>query len=148
MIQYKKFITELFNKPLPWKRVGLEYEFSVEDRNYVVLFEVVDMNDYELSFFYIDPKTKKKVEEVMDFGASVAVKVLATVLDITSHFISKTHPESITFSAKGKARTSVYHTMVKNNTPAEYSLDIVKFGDQTHFTLEKEPLGLKNRYGV
>ena len=154
MKPFKTFISELFDKPLPYKKIGklaprqqgvhqsINYEFSIE----------IDGTTKKVTttFRDVDGSGQFSVEFAVGFDFNItglagtaAIKIFTTVVAIILDFVKAVQPNKIEFSAaksvvSGDSRSKLYDKMIKRLTPKGYVYAIRKLDDTTYYTLTKK----------
>ena len=141
---FKAFIAELFDKPLPYKKVfksGGVYEFSIKTNGTtkIVKVAIIDYDDgsYEVEF------NVDKRHDLTGLAGTAAIKIFTTVVAIMLDFVKAVQPNKIEFSAaksvvSGDSRSKLYDKMIKRLTPKGYVYAIKKLGDTVYYTLTKK----------
>ena len=141
---FKAFIAELFDKPLPYKKVfksGGVYEFSIKTNGTtkIVKVAIIDYDDgsYEVEF------NVDKRHDLTGLAGTAAIKIFTTVVAIILDFVKAVQPNKIEFSAaksvvSGDSRSKLYDKMIKRLTPKGYVYAIRKLDDTTYYTLTKK----------
>ena len=126
---FKAFIAELFDKPLPYKKVfksGGVYEFSIKTNGTtkIVKVAIIDYDDgsYEVEF------NVDKRHDLTGLAGTAALKIFTTVVAIILDFVKAEQPNKIEFTAaksvvSGESRSKLYDKMIKRLTPKGYILD-------------------------
>lgn len=118
MIEFRQFITEVFDKVYPYHNIVnypkmVYYGFETENnRPGKVLFDKVDSNIWELNF------TIQNSASIT--GGGDAFKIFSTVIKILEEFLNKYDPEILVFSAlkvlvgnSAESRIDLYRAMLK-----------------------------------
>lgn len=139
MKSFKQHITELFEKPYKWRRVGkidvlkldpaprmVSYYFNTDDGRSIS----VDVGHMRTHDTYEHEAVIEFTDETTDFsfdltGKGDAMRIMSTILDTIKDTIKTTNPDLITFSADKEeeskdlksvhrtGRAKLYKTMVK-----------------------------------
>ena len=116
---FKAFIAELFDKPLPYKKVfksGGVYEFSIKTNGTtkIVKVAIIDYDDgsYEVEF------NVDKRHDLTGLAGTAALKIFTTVVAIILDFVKAEQPNKIEFTAaksvvSGESRSKLYDKMIK-----------------------------------
>ena len=146
MKPFKTYISELFDKPLPYKITSnkhdwKKYEFSIS--RMLVKVAIIDydgIGNYEVDF---------KVDGLHALtglvGSADSLKIFTTVVAIILDFVKAVQPNEVEFTAvkteeTGESRTKLYDRMAKRLTPKgyEYSSKPARGGSETIFTFSKK----------
>lgn len=142
MKTFNQFITELFDRPYPFKMVKQnpyewQYEFYTNDNKkyMVIMMYYQSTNRWEVIF-----ADEKGEIEITGKGGREVSGIFATVMVITREFIKNKSPDVLYFSAdKGeKSRVRLYTTLVKSQTVPGYTWSIEDGPHVTEFVLEKK----------
>jgi hypothetical protein len=138
MKTYKTYISELFDKPLPYKKLGklnppqqgvsqsIDYEFSIEidgvTKKVTTTFRDVDGSEQFSVNFDVDGKFL-----ITGLAGAAAIKIFTTVVAQIADFIKAEQPIKIEFTAakargEGQSRAKLYDRMTKSLTPKGYSM--------------------------
>ena len=157
MKPFKNYIVELFDKPLPYRKLGklkpaqrgvhqsIDYEFSIE----------IDGTTKKVTttFRDVDGSGQFSVEFAVGFDFNItglagtaAIKIFTTVTAQIIDFIKAEQPIKIEFTAakargEGSSRAKLYDRMTKRLTPKGYSLQSRPWRDgarQYTFTREQK----------
>ena len=147
MKTFKQHITELWDKPLPYKLVNrekhprfpdqgwlYEYKFEIKSTPFDVTFSNQLENDppyWDVSF--VDDEGN--VSDVTGTAGAAAVKVFSTVYAIIKDWVKEVEPESFEFSADkrwGESRAKLYDRMVKSMAPKNYTVTVATSSGWTH----------------
>ena len=139
MKPFKTYITELFDKPLPYRKIGklnpaergvhqsINYEFSIEiegvTTKVTTTFRDVDGTEQFSVEFDVGDKFN-----ITGLAGVAAIKIFTTVTAQIVDFIEAEQPIKIEFTAakargEGSSRSKLYDRMTKRLTPKGYSLD-------------------------
>ena len=138
MKPFKTYIAELFDKPLPYRKLGklkpaqrgvhqsINYEFSIEiegvTKKVTTTFRDVDCSErFSVEF---------NVEDIFDItglAGTDAIKIFTTVVAQIKDFIETEQPNEIEFTAakargEGQSRAKLYDRMTNRLTPKGYTL--------------------------
>lgn len=147
MKYYKEFITELFDKAVPYKLISRnkwhrEYMFEIYEVKYECDFYYNEDDDiWALSFSNIDPYTQITNFGKTNYGIEIASIVFTTILKISADFIKETIPRCIKFNADkswGMGRSSVYEKIAKKFIPNGYELSKIEQHDETTFKITEK----------
>ena len=146
MKNFKTYIAEVFDKPLPYKITSnkhdwKKYEFSIS--RMLVKVAIIDydgIGNYEVDF---------KVDDLHALtglvGSADSLKIFTTVVAIILDFVKAVQPNEVEFTAvkteeTGESRTKLYDRMAKRLTPKgyEYSSKPARGGSETIFTFSKK----------
>jgi hypothetical protein len=135
---FKAFITELFDKPLPYKKIGklnpaqqgvhqsIDYEFSIEidgkSKKVTTTFRDVDGTEQFSVEFDVEDKFN-----ITGLAGTDAIKIFTTVVAQISDFIKAEQPIKIEFTAakargEGQSRAKLYDRMTNRLTPKGYTM--------------------------
>tara|TARA_R110000824_G_C15147014_1_gene670591 strand:- start:842 stop:1306 length:465 start_codon:yes stop_codon:yes gene_type:complete len=137
MKTYKTYISELFDKPLPYKKIGklidarsgvttVDYEFSIEidgvTKKVTTTFRDVDGSEQFSVNFDVDGKFL-----ITGLAGAAAIKIFTTVIAQIADFVKAEQPIKIEFTAakargEGQSRAKLYDRMTKRLTPKGYSM--------------------------
>ena len=161
MKPFKTYIAELFDKPLPYRKLGklkpaqrgvhqsIDYEFSIEidgvTTKVTTTFRDVDGTEQFSVEFDVGDKFN-----ITGLAGVAAIKIFTTVTAQIVDFIEAEQPIKIEFTAakargEGSSRSKLYDRMTKRLTPKGYSLDAHPWRDgsrpvsYTHLTLPTTP---------
>ena len=139
MKPFKTYITELFDKPLPYRKLGklkpaqrgvhqsINYEFSIEiegvTTKVTTTFRDVDGTEQCSVEFDVGDKFN-----ITGLAGVAAIKIFTTVTAQIVDFIEAEQPIKIEFTAakargEGSSRSKLYDRMTKRLTPKGYILD-------------------------
>ncbi len=139
MKPFKTYITELFDKPLPYRKLGklkpaqrgvhqsINYEFSIEiegvTTKVTTTFRDVDGTEQFSVEFDVGDKFN-----ITGLAGTAAIKIFTTVTAQIVDFIEAEQPIKIEFTAakarrEGSSRSKLYDRMTKRLTPKGYILD-------------------------
>ena len=152
---FKAFITELFDKPLPYKKIGklkppqqgvhqsIDYEFSIEidgtTKKVTTTFRDVDGTEQFSVEFDVEDKFN-----ITGLAGTAAIKIFTTVTAQIVDFIEAEQPNKIEFTAakargEGSSRSKLYDRMTKRLTPKGYSLQARPWRDGSRqYTFTKD----------
>jgi hypothetical protein len=142
MKTYNQLITELFDKPYPFKMTSssndeVYYEFNTPTQKFTVAMAYNGLEKtWEMVF-----TDEEGLLGLTGKGSKETSSILATVMAAIKDFIKKKKPEKMYFSAdkgEGKSRSRLYTTLVKTQTPSGYDYSIDEKPTTTYFTLEKK----------
>ena len=153
MKTFKQHITELWDKPLPYKLVNrekhprfpdqgwlYEYKFKIKSTPFDVTFSNQLENDppyWDVSF--VDDEGN--VSDVTGTAGTAAVKVFSTVYAIIQDWIKKENPTIFMFGAdksESLSRSKLYDRMVRSLKPNGYTLKVVKSGSMNRYWFRKK----------
>ena len=139
MKPFKTYIAELFDKPLPYRKLGklkpaqrgvhqsINYEFSIEiegvTKKVTTTFRDVDGTEQFSVEFDVGDKFN-----ITGLAGVAAIKIFTTVTAQIVDFIEAEQPIKIEFTAakargEGSSRSKLYDRMTKRLTPKGYILD-------------------------
>jgi len=139
MKPFKTYIAELFDKPLPYRKLGklkpaqrgvhqsINYEFSIEiegvTKKVTTTFRDVDGTEQFSVEFDVGDKFN-----ITGLAGVAAIKIFTTVTAQIVDFIEAEQPIKIEFTAakargEGLSRAKLYDRMTKRLTPKGYILD-------------------------
>ncbi|HIK67318.1 MAG TPA: hypothetical protein EYF95_05060 [Flavobacteriales bacterium] len=139
MKPFKTYIAELFDKPLPYRKLGklkpaqrgvhqsIDYEFSIEidevTTKVTTTFRDVDGTEQFSVEFDVGDKFN-----ITGLAGAAAIKIFTTVTAQIVDFIKSEQPIKIEFTAakargEGSSRSKLYDRMTKRLTPKGYILD-------------------------
>ena len=139
MKPFKTYIAELFDKPLPYRKLGklkpaqrgvhqsIDYEFSIEidevTTKVTTTFRDVDGTEQFSVEFDVGDKFN-----ITGLAGVAAIKIFTTVTAQIVDFIKAEQPIKIEFTAakargEGSSRSKLYDRMTKRLTPKGYILD-------------------------
>jgi len=139
MNTFKTYIAELFDKPLPYRKLGklkpakrgvhqsIDYEFSTEidevTTKVTTTFRDVDGTEQFSVEFDVGDKFN-----ITGLAGIDAIKIFTTVVAQIKDFIESEQPIKIEFTAakargEGSSRSKLYDRMTKRLTPTGYILD-------------------------
>ena len=139
MKPFKTYIAELFDKPLPYRKLGklkpaqrgvhqsIDYEFSIEidevTTKVTTTFRDVDGTEQFSVEFDVGDKFN-----ITGLAGVAAIKIFTTVTAQIVDFIKSEQPIKIEFTAakargEGSSRSKLYDRMTKRLTPKGYILD-------------------------
>ena len=154
---FKNYIVELFDKPLPYKKIGklnpaqqgvhqsIDYEFSIEidgkSKKVTTTFRDVDGTEQFSVEFDVEDKFN-----ITGLAGTDAIKIFTTVVAQIKDFIESEQPIKIEFTAakargEGASRSKLYDRMTKRLTPKGYTLQARPWRDgarQYTFTREQK----------
>ena len=157
MKPFKTYIAELFDKPLPYKKIGklkppqqgvhqsIYYEFSIEidgvTKKVTTTFRDVDGTEQFSVEFDVGDKFN-----ITGLAGIDAIKIFTTVVAQIKDFIETEQPIKLEFTAakargEGASRSKLYDRMTKRLTPKGYSLQARPWRDgarQYTFTREQK----------
>ena len=154
---FKNYIAELFDKPLPYKKIGklaprqqgvhqsINYEFSIEidgvTKKVTTTFRDVDGSgqfsvEFAVGFDF----------NITGLAGAAAIKIFTTVVAQIKDFIETEQPIKLEFTAakargEGASRSKLYDRMTKRLTPKGYTLQARPWRDgarQYTFTREQK----------
>ena len=153
MKTFKQHITELWDKPLPYKLVNrekhprfpdqgwlYEYKFKIKSTPFDVTFSNQLENDppyWDVSF--VDDEGN--VSDVTGTAGTAAVKVFSTVYAIIQDWVKKEKPTIFMFGAdksESLSRSKLYDRMVRSLKPSGYTLKVVKSGSMNRYWFRKK----------
>ena len=149
MKTFKQHITELWDKPLPYKITSTSkdlkvYDFSIKINGSIkkvetTFFDIDGLNEFDVTF-----KVDNKIN-VTGLVGTAAIKIFTTVVAIILDFVKAVQPNEVEFTAvkteeTGESRTKLYDRMAKRLTPKgyEYSSKPARGGSETIFTFSKK----------
>ena len=136
---FKTYIAELFDKPIPYRKLGklkpaqrgvhqsIDYEFSIEidevTTKVTTTFRDVDGTEQFSVEFDVGDKFN-----ITGLAGVAAIKIFTTVTAQIVDFIESEQPIKIEFTAakargEGSSRSKLYDRMTKRLTPKGYILD-------------------------
>jgi len=139
MKSFNAYIAELFDKPLPYRKLGklkpaqrgvhqsIDYEFSIEidgvTTKVTTTFRDVDGTEQFSVEFDVGDKFN-----ITGLAGAAAIKIFTTVTAQIVDFIKAEQPIKIEFTAakargEGSSRSKLYDRMTKRLTPKGYILD-------------------------
>ena len=153
MKTFKQHITELWDKPLPYKLVNrekhprfpdqgwlYEYKFEIKSTPFDVTFSNQLENDppyWDVSF--VDDEGN--VSAITGTAGGAAVKVFSTVYAIIQDWVKKEKPTIFMFGAdksESMSRSKLYDRMVRSLKPSGYTLKVVKSGSMNRYWFRKK----------
>ena len=153
MKTFKQHITELWDKPLPYKLVNrekhprfpdqgwlYEYKFEIKSTPFDVTFSNQLENDppyWDVSF--VDDEGN--VSAITGTAGAGAVKVFSTVYAIIQDWVKKEKPTIFMFGAdksESLSRSKLYDRMVRSLKPNGYTLKVVKSGSINSYWFRKK----------
>ena len=153
MKTFKQHITELWDKPLPYKLVNrekhprfpdqgwlYEYKFEIKSTPFDVTFSNQLENDppyWDVSF--VDDEGN--VSAITGTAGAGAVKVFSTVYAIIQDCVKKEKPTIFMFGAdksESLSRSKLYDRMVRSLKPNGYTLKVVKSGSMNRYWFRKK----------
>ena len=153
MKTFKQHITELWDKPLPYKLVNrekhprfpdqgwlYEYKFKIKSTPFDVTFSNQLENDppyWDVSF--VDDEGN--VSAITGTAGVGAVKVFSTVYAIIQDWVKKEKPTIFMFGAdksESLSRSKLYDRMVRSLKPNGYTLKVVKSGSMNRYWFRKK----------
>ena len=153
MKTFKQHITELWDKPLPYKLVNrekhprfpdqgwlYEYKFEIKSTPFDVTFSSQLENDppyWDVSF--VDDEGN--VSAITGTAGAAAVKVFSTVYAIIQDWVKKEKPTIFMFGAdksESLSRSKLYDRMVRSLKPSGYTLKVVKSGSMNRYWFRKK----------
>ena len=138
MKPFKTYIAELFDKPLPYRKLGklkpaqrgvhqsIDYEFSIEiegvTKKVTTTFRDVDGTEQFSVEFDVGDKFN-----ITGLAGVAAIKIFTTVTAQIVDFIEAEQPIKIEFTAakargEGQSRAKLYDRMTKRLTPKGYTM--------------------------
>ena len=138
MKTFKTYIAELFDKPLPYRKLGklkpaqrgvhqsIDYEFSIEidgvTTKVTTTFRDVDGTEQFSVEFDVGDKFN-----ITGLAGTDAIKIFTTVVAQIKDFIETEQPNEIEFTAakargEGQSRAKLYDRMTNRLTPKGYTL--------------------------
>ena len=138
MKPFKTYIAELFDKPLPYRKLGklkpaqrgvhqsINYEFSIEiegvTKKVTTTFRDVDGTEQFSVEFDVGDKFN-----ITGLAGTDAIKIFTTVVAQIKDFIETEQPNEIEFTAakargEGQSRAKLYDRMTNRLTPKGYTL--------------------------
>lgn len=138
----KEFITELFNKTLPYKWTNPTLaEFAIGEHPFIVKFLKCGKNEYSFEFWTEDENDESRSDITNVFKNTGEVfSVFSTVGQILREFVQKNNPSLFGFSADAteESRIKLYNSLAKVIIKAapEYRLE-TKYNKEynTHYYL-------------
>lgn len=148
MISFKQYITELFDKPYPWKKkkeddVEAVYQSATSSKDIIkVVFSKGWLRGIDNVLFSVAGTTDTT-------GGGDAFKIMSTVLDIIKDYIKNNDPEGIKFMANKdelfgqdskeiQSREKLYNKMIERFAKkAGYKVDADKHKYGTQYKLTK-----------
>jgi len=148
MISFKQYITELFEKPYPWKKkkeddVEAVYQSATSSKDIIkVVFSKGWLRGIDNVLFSVAGTTDTT-------GGGDAFKIMSTVLDIIKDYIKNNDPEGIKFMANKdelfgqdskeiQSREKLYNKMIERFAKkAGYKVDADKHKYGTQYKLTK-----------
>jgi len=139
MNTFKTYIAELFDKPLPYRKLGklkpaqrgvhqsIDYEFSIEIEGVATkvttTFRDVDGTEQFSVEFDVGDKFN-----ITGLAGTDAIKIFTTVVAQIKDFIEAEQPIKLEFTAakargEGSSRSKLYDRMTKRLAPKGYVLD-------------------------
>lgn len=140
MKSFKQHITEVFNNPLPFKKISRTYVFKVPKvGQYTAYFTREGRKDRPIyQFTFEDPDGEVEISNV---GHKASIQVFSTIAEILKDFIETKVPKKFYFDADksvGKSRTVLYHRFAKMiEKQTDYKLIITKLSDRDIFKFER-----------
>ena len=153
MKTFDQYLTELWDKPLPYKLVNqekhprfpdqgwlYEYKFKIKSTPFDVTFSNQLENDppyWDVSF--VDDEGN--VSAVTGTAGTAAVKVFSTVYAIIQDWIKKEKPTMFMFGAdksESLSRSKLYDRMVRSLKPSGYTLKVTKSGSMNRYWFKKK----------
>ena len=149
MISFKQYITELFEKPYPWKKKKEDdfeavYQSATSSKDIIkVVFSKGYVRKIDNVLFSVAGTTDTT-------GGGDAFKIMSTVLDIIKDYIKNNDPEGIKFAAnkdelfgqdkwETQSREKLYNKMIERfATKAGYKVDADKNRYGTQYKLTKK----------
>ena len=158
MKPFKNYIAELFDKPLPYKKIGklaprqqgvhqsINYEFPIEidgkTKKVTSTFRDVDGSGQFSVEFAVDDR-----HLITGLVGAAAIKIFTTVTAQIKDFIETEQPIKIEFTAakargEGASRSKLYDRMTKRLTPKGYTLQARPWRDGSRqYTFTREQKG-------
>jgi len=148
MISFKQYITELFEKPYPWKKkkeddVEAVYQSATSSKDIIkVVFSKGWLRGIDNVLFSVAGTTDTT-------GGGDAFKIMSTVLDIIKDYVKNNDPEGIKFMANKdelfgqdskeiQSREKLYNKMIERFAKkAGYKVDADKHKYGTQYKLTK-----------
>ena len=153
MKTFDQYLTELWDKPLPYKLVNrekhprfpdqgwlYEYKFEIKSTPFDVTFSNQLENDppyWDVSF--VDDEGN--VSAITGTAGAGAVKVFSTVYAIIQDWVKKEKPTIFMFGAdksESLSRSKLYDRMVRSLKPNGYTLKVVKSGSMNRYWFRKK----------
>ncbi len=142
---FKAFIAELFDKPLPYKKVfksGGVYEFSIKTNGTTKIVKVAIIDHDGFGNYEVEFNVDKR-HDLTGLAGTAALKIFTTVVAIILDFVKAEQPNKIEFTAaksvtRGDSRSKLYDKMVKRLTPKGYEYAIAHGHDTAYYTLTKK----------
>jgi hypothetical protein len=155
---FKHFIAELFNNPLPYKKIGklskvgnfrgghqsIDYEFSIDIDGKTPKIVTTTFRDVDGSHqFSVEFDVDRKFD-ITGLAGTDAIKIFTTVVAQIIDFIKEEQPIKIEFTAakargEGASRAKLYDRMTKRLTPKGYSLEARPWRDGSRqYTFTKD----------
>ena len=157
MKPFKTYISELFDKPLPYKitsnqRDWKKYEFSISRTkthpslgayrsSMLVKVAIIDYDGD--SKYEVDFKVDNSHDLTGTVGSKDSLKIFTTVVAIILDFIKAVQPNEIEFSgvktkSTGESRVKLYDRMAKRLTPKGYEYSSEIRPSETIYTFRKK----------
>jgi len=155
---FKNYIAELFDKPLPYKKIGklapqqqgvqqsIYYEFPIEiegtTKKVKTTFRDIDGSGQFSVEFSVDDR-----HLITGLVGAAAIKIFTTVTAQIKDFIETEQPIKIEFTAakargEGASRSKLYDRMTKRLTPNGYTLQARPWRDGSRqYTFTREQKG-------
>ena len=144
MKTFKQHITELWDKPLPYRKnkgaravkrnTGLyEYEFVVKLPKDKIIYRVKMVQTGTTWIVTFDSGGEEM--DITGAAGEKSVQVFSTVYAIIKDWVKEVEPESVEFSADkrwGESRAKLYDRMVKSMAPKNYTVTVATSSGWTH----------------
>jgi len=156
MKTYKTTISELFDRPLPYEKIGkltppqqgvqqsIYYEFSIEiegtTKKVKTTFRDIDGSGQFSVEFSVDDR-----HLITGLVGAAAIKIFTTVTAQIKDFIETEQPIKLEFTAakargEGASRSKLYDRMTNRLAPKEYTLQARPWRDGSRqYTFTKKP---------
>lgn len=131
-MRLKRYIKEIFNKPVKFERQSsgtynsTEYQFEIDEKLYEVKFYDPDVAEFPDSHEVIFVLTRVGGDRVRGFdtekitGTGDSIAVFSTVANILKDFIQNYKPDILYFAAKEQSRIKLYKKLSKKLSSMSY----------------------------
>ena len=137
MKTFKQHVTEVFDRPLKYRKQGDIYKFKVKGKEGTVEYNArLTRGDFE--FWDEDGDM-----DLTDIGHKAAIQVFSTIIDILKKIIETEKPKMFTFSASkvdesGEGRSKLYDKFAKMITQKyPYKFNIRKAEEADTFVFKR-----------